>query len=89
MTRRQIITVRLVLTIMLPFALVWFFVAKLLSGIGSAFYYAWREVRINVDSYRELMQQETLTNGGNHDGNQWRNQPDKIDRAGRGSGRER
>ena len=52
--------VRSTLTIALPFVLIWAFVAELWRGLGSAFRYAWLEVRINVASYRDLMKREEL-----------------------------
>jgi hypothetical protein len=58
-TRKQIF-VRSSLTVALPFVLIWAFVAELWRGLGSAFRYAWLEVRANVASYRDLMQREEL-----------------------------
>ncbi len=59
MTTKQIF-IRSSLTIALPFVLIWAFVAELLRGLGSAFRYAWLEVRANVESYRDLMKREEL-----------------------------
>jgi hypothetical protein len=57
---RKHMFVRSTLTIALPFVLIWAFVAELRRGLGSAFRYAWLEVRINVASYRDLMKREEL-----------------------------
>ena len=59
MSRKQIV-LRSTLTMALPFVLIWAFVAELWRGLGSAFRYAWLEVRANVASYRDLMSREEL-----------------------------
>ena len=59
MTGKQIF-IRSSLTIALPFVLIWAFAAELWCGLGSAFRYAWLEVRANVESYRDLMKREEL-----------------------------
>ncbi|KYK50103.1 hypothetical protein A1D31_22595 [Bradyrhizobium liaoningense] len=51
---------RSALTVGLPFVLIWAFAADLWRGQRAAFRSAWLEVRLNIASYRELMQREDL-----------------------------
>jgi hypothetical protein len=50
--------IRTVVTVALPFILIWAFSAELWQGIKSAFYYAWLEVQIGCDDYRRQMRRE-------------------------------
>jgi len=43
------------LTIALPFILIWAFVAEFIREVWKAFRYAWLEVRCNVEAYRRYM----------------------------------
>jgi hypothetical protein len=54
MTGRQAF-VRTMITVGLPFILIWAFCAELWSGIRAAFFYAWCEVCINFDQYKTQM----------------------------------
>lgn len=46
--------VRITLAVAFPFILLWAFFAELIRGIRSAFWYAWADVRIECDSFRDL-----------------------------------
>jgi hypothetical protein len=59
MSRKQIV-IRSTLTMALPSVLIWVFVAELCRGLGSAFRYAWLEVRANIAAYRDFMHREEL-----------------------------
>lgn len=59
MASKQIV-IRSLLTIALPFVLIWAFAAELSRGVRSAFRYAWLEVRANIASWRDFMQREEL-----------------------------
>lgn len=54
MTTKQLF-IRSLLTIALPFVLVWAFAEELLHNLRSAFRLAWLEVRANVETYRREM----------------------------------
>jgi hypothetical protein len=55
MTGRQMF-IRSVLTVSLPFVLIWAFAEELWREIRSAFRHACLEVRANLASYRDFMQ---------------------------------
>lgn len=57
MTAKQIF-LRALLTLGLPFVLIWAFADELWRGLRSAFRCAWLEVRANIESYRDLMGRE-------------------------------
>lgn len=57
MTGKQMF-VRTTLTLGLPFILVWAFFEVLLRDVRSAFWFAWLEVRCNVESYHREMERE-------------------------------
>lgn len=46
--------VRSALILALPFILAWAFCSTLVREIKSAFWYAWQEVRIECESFRNL-----------------------------------
>ena len=48
--------IRTMLTLSLPFVLVWAFTAELLKGLKTAVRFAWLEARRNVESYHRLME---------------------------------
>jgi len=50
--------VRSALTVALPLILIWAFIETLLREIGSAVWYAWNDVRLNVVAYRREMQRD-------------------------------
>jgi hypothetical protein len=50
--------VRTLITVGLPLILVGAFTVELFRGIKSAFRFAWLDVQINFDSYKEQMRRE-------------------------------
>ncbi|MBT1509340.1 hypothetical protein KIP88_02400 [Bradyrhizobium sp. SRL28] len=57
MTTRQL-AIRSLLTVGLPFILIWAFVAELWRELRSAFRHAWLEVRANLEAYHREMQRD-------------------------------
>jgi hypothetical protein len=50
--------VRTLMTIALPFILIWVFTSEFCREMRSAFRYAWLEVRANIDVYHRHMRGE-------------------------------
>jgi len=57
MTGKQIF-LRAALTLALPVILIFAFVGTLLHELRSAFWFAWQEVRLNVEAYRDHMRRD-------------------------------
>ncbi len=56
--RAKTIYVKSVLTIILPFILIFAFIYELCRGVRSACRYAWQEILITIDDYRANMKRE-------------------------------